>query len=829
MSILMLLMTLAFQRALYAADVRKDRSAMKSVVRFTAKDSVVYNFDRRSMELWGKAKINDDDSSVKAPRIVIDGTTSLLRAFGTVDSSQSVAEPAMFSDRQGSFFAETMTYNFKTRRGETTHISSSSGAVKFKGDRVSRLENGDMVVRDGTFTTCDEIEPHYWFSSSSITFNPDTGIRAKPLYMYIRPEIFSMRLPAIPVMALPYMAFPAKRERISGFLMPTLASYSHSTALSNLGYYWAIDDYSDLRVAGDIAVNGSWRLGERFRYTKRDAFSGQITGEYKRYVVDAALPLSSEWNANIVHHQVFDASSQLDVALQFQGGKRHDDLNAINMETVLTEQTNSRASLVKSFHDENSIVTATYNRSADLRNHNDRQSTEATFYQNRHYPFRSGFSLEDESWRSAVSVTTGASLAVESLSLNNLSSSGYRGFAQGELGYYREFADGYNALLTQGISFQSVQPASGSGYRGTRMLFPLRMQSTLFHHLNINPSITSIHSLRTDGGESPFSTTVVSVDAGTRLYGTLGTGLFEHIVGLKALRHTFIPLISYTWNSPFSGHWYGAASSNVYDWPNATPFNNFEATRFTGVPAGQSVVGISLKNLLHGRFKGALSSEEGDVADGDRTVQLLSLTASTAYNGAVDAFRLAPLTVVTSSNVLAQNFLLSGGAMYDFYSYNTVTGDRVNRYNSDDGNALLRFVKGFMSMSLSLQGSRQAGSVASFASTHAAPFASYTDRTLFHEPFTASDWQLRFSFLLQTDKSNPLESTYDKLLNVSAKVAWSKNWQTGVNTGYDLGNGKVVFPMLQLHRDLHCWQMGFQWVPSGVFKGYAFQIGLKAL
>jgi len=34
--------------------------------------------------------------------------------------------------------------------------------------------------------------------------------------------------------------------------------------------------------------------------------------------------------------------------------------------------------------------------------------------------------------------------------------------------------------------------------------------------------------------------------------------------------------------------------------------------------------------------------------------------------------------------------------------------------------------------------------------------------------------------------------------------------------------------MLQVYRDLHCWQMGFQWVPSGEFNSYSFQIGLKA-
>ena len=34
--------------------------------------------------------------------------------------------------------------------------------------------------------------------------------------------------------------------------------------------------------------------------------------------------------------------------------------------------------------------------------------------------------------------------------------------------------------------------------------------------------------------------------------------------------------------------------------------------------------------------------------------------------------------------------------------------------------------------------------------------------------------------------------------------------------------------MLQLNRDLHCWQMSFQWIPFGQFRSYAVQIGLKA-
>ncbi len=806
---------------------RVTSEGLTSVVTFAAQDSVIYNFDRRSMELWGKARLDHERAQVTAPKIVIDGTNSLLHAFGTSASAQTPAEPAVFGDQQGILRSDIITYNFQTRVGETAALMPSfANGIYFKGKKVSKLDNGNIVVKDGTFTTCDEEEPHYWFSASSMTLLPDKSLKAKSLVMYIHPEIFAQRLPAIPVMALPYMKWSSKRERISGFLTPTITTYSSSLALSKFGYYWAMSDYADLNLEADLALNGSWRLGKRFRYLKNDAFSGTMTGDYKRYAAEEGRSAATDWNAAIAHHQALDASSQLDVALQFQGGKRDDDLHAMNVESVLTEQTNARASVVKTFQNDNSLLTATYNRSADLRNNNSYQRIESTFYQNRLYPFRAAV----ESWTSAVSVTTGASLTLESLSLNERVSSGYSGYLNGELGYYRELGKSSKALFTQGISLQSMEPVPGSkSYSGTRILLPLRMQSTLFQHLNLNPSLTYSHSLQTDGAES-FSTTVFSVDASTRLYGTLGTGALEKLVGMKALRHTFIPTLSYTWNPAFAGEWeYASSLSSVYDWPTTTAFSGFEATRFTGLPDGQRTVGLTLKNLFHGKFNGSSTAENGDASTGDYTAQLLSLTASTSYNSAAEACPLAPLSIVASSNVVAPNVLLSGGAMYDFYSYDSATGARANRTNHDEGKPPLRFVKGFMNMSVSMHGSTESGSVASYATALASPFATYTEQALFLNPFLASDWQMMLSLFMQTDNTNPLAPASDKLLNIAAKIALSKNWQSGITTGYDFERNKMVFPMVQLYRDLHCWKMGLQLVPSGVFQGITFQLGLKAL
>lgn len=851
----MLLTSPLFQEGLHAAGQSETPKAVSSekkqvktdalsgagkldrTIFFAAKDSVIYNLDRRTMELWGKARVNHESSVVKAPEIVIDLNTSLLKAFSVADSSKKTVEPAVFTDKQGSFTADTMSYDFKTGRGETSNVSSTSNQIMFGGEHVTRLENGELNITDGSFTTCDDENPHYWISSSNMTIIPDDRIIARPLVMYVRPEIFSHRLPAFPILALPYMVFPIKEGRSSGFLIPSIGNESdRGYSLSNLGYFWAINDFMDLRLEGDIALNGSWRLGERFRYTKRDVFSGSITGEYKRYILNSDDSEHREWNAKIVHNQVFDPDMRLDVNLNFQDGDRLYDLNSLNSETIVNEQANARASLAKTFNEESSIVTLDYDRIKDLRNNNRTDTVGASFYQNRIYPFRSDYSGEMDGWKKDISITTGASLSGTNASVNDVSSSGYAASASVELGYFREFAPGYQALFTQGLSFQKNEVVPGlydDAFSATSVVLPLRMQSTLFNHFNINPGLTVTRFLNNGGQERDFSTYVFSVDASTRLYGTLNTGLFENLLGLKALRHTFIPIVTYAWNPAFSGVGYDYFH-HLYDWTYSNLYNRFENTRYSGLPEGQNTVGITLKNLFQGKFRGSAESDNYDSVYGDHTVQLLSLSASTSYNFAADALQLAPLIITAESNALSPNLMLSTGAMYDFYSYDPLTGERVNRFNSDDGKGLLRFVRGFVNMSFTVQGHRQAGAP---APTSVSPYLKNTEQTLLRDRFNNGEfneidyslpWQLRLSLYLQSDKSNPLQPTTNSLINASAKASLSRNWQIVVNTGYDFQQGEVIFPMLQLYRDLHCWQMSFQWVPSGSFRSYAIQIGLKA-
>ena len=47
-------------------------------------------------------------------------------------------------------------------------------------------------------------------------------------------------------------------------------------------------------------------------------------------------------------------------------------------------------------------------------------------------------------------------------------------------------------------------------------------------------------------------------------------------------------------------------------------------------------------------------------------------------------------------------------------------------------------------------------------------------------------------------------------------------------SGYDFKGKAITMTNLGMKRDLHCWEMNFNWVPIGYMKGWNFTIRVKA-
>ena len=55
-----------------------------------------------------------------------------------------------------------------------------------------------------------------------------------------------------------------------------------------------------------------------------------------------------------------------------------------------------------------------------------------------------------------------------------------------------------------------------------------------------------------------------------------------------------------------------------------------------------------------------------------------------------------------------------------------------------------------------------------------------------------------------------------------------KNWKIAFTTGFDFETKKMSYTSIDIYRDLHCWEMRFNWVPFGYYKSWNFTINVKA-
>ena len=56
----------------------------------------------------------------------------------------------------------------------------------------------------------------------------------------------------------------------------------------------------------------------------------------------------------------------------------------------------------------------------------------------------------------------------------------------------------------------------------------------------------------------------------------------------------------------------------------------------------------------------------------------------------------------------------------------------------------------------------------------------------------------------------------------------TERWKVRFNSGYDFQRKDFTLTTISIDRDLHCWQMGFTWIPFGTIRSYNFTINVKS-
>ena len=232
-----------------------------------------YRAQEGVLRLEGDAEVAREGDRLLADTILYLEREERVEAFG---------QPRVIGQEQD-LEGDVLYYDLATRRatalGARTQITSD--ATWFVRGDVT-LEGAERLYGShARFTSCDLTIPHYHFEADRVMVIRNRILVARPARLYFG---------NVPVMVLPFIVQNLEEGRRSGFLSPRVgvhdiirANSSHTRQISDLGFYWAVNQYIGAQLSS------TWRSGA---YT---ALLGNVDFSWRRQFLNGNFGLERYW------------------------------------------------------------------------------------------------------------------------------------------------------------------------------------------------------------------------------------------------------------------------------------------------------------------------------------------------------------------------------------------------------------------------------------------------------------------------------------------------------------------------------------------------------
>ncbi|MGB5616923.1 MAG: LPS assembly protein LptD, partial [Desulfobacterales bacterium] len=164
-------------------------------------------------------------------------------------------------------------------RENNFHITGQK--IMKTGERTYKIENAGV-------TTCDGSRPDWIINGKQIDVT---------LEGYGVVEGAVLRAGGIPVLYSPYLVFPAKNKRQTGFLAPQMGVSSRWGYFINQPLFWAISDSTDATFYANYMTKRGYKMGAEFRYALSETTKGTWMADYlnDRQIDDGIGDSSQDW------------------------------------------------------------------------------------------------------------------------------------------------------------------------------------------------------------------------------------------------------------------------------------------------------------------------------------------------------------------------------------------------------------------------------------------------------------------------------------------------------------------------------------------------------
>lgn len=817
-----------------AADSAKRKPGIDAPVDYECTDSLVYDAETRLVHLYGKAQVKYMDMTLNAAKITMNMDSSMVRAAGERDTAGILQDKPVYSQGSDNYHSELMAFNFKTKKGYITNVETTQGDGFMQSQHSKRAADGTLYLEHAKYTTCDAKHPHFYLALSRAKVRPGKESVFGPAYLVVA----DVPLP----LAVPYGFFPFNKKYSSGFIMP---SYGDETSrgfyLRDGGYYFAINDYMDVKALGEIYTKGSWGLSAETNYRKRYRYNGNFyisflrTVDGEKNMPDYAVTksLKVQWT----HSKDAKASPNTTFSARVNfASENYERSNLESMYNPLAYTQSTRASSVSFSHTFPSIglnIAGSTNLTQSLRNSSVSMTLpDLSISLNRFYPFRRKHQAGKERWYEKISMSYTGSLS------NSINTKEDKLFKSNLV---KDWRNGMQHRIPIDATFQVFK------YINISPQFSLRDIMYTNRVMRSWDETTQKEVADTTYGFYNLYDWSLGVSANTTLYGFYKP--WRKLFGDKiiAVRHVFKPSVSFSYAPDFTSSHYGYQRTYVKTDANGEVSTVTYSPYSGGIysyPSGtkQGMITMSVSNNVEMKVK-----SDRDTT-GERKISIIDeLYGALSYNMAAETRPWSNLNTRIRLK-LTKNYTFSMAAVFATYAYafdkngRVVTSDRTEwsygrfgRFQGMSQNLSYTFNNETLSKLFSRRSDR---STASNDETDTDTDTDAEDANIDPDLRNAKkggkqkkqkakvdeDGYLRFSLpwsftvsygiSMAEDRSKQINVrrmrypySFTQTMNFSGYLRIAEGWNISFTSGYDFNYHELSMTTASVSRDLHCFEM----------------------
>ncbi len=809
-------------------------------LQYNGEDSMIYALREKKIKLYGNAEVIYENYELKAGYIEIDFNSFIATAEGIPDSNGVMRQEPFFNDGNQQFDARKIQYNFKTKKGKVFDAITKQGdgyflakSTKFISSEADSTTEDNIVYAGGCiYTTCDHKIPHFGIRSFKAKVIPNKMIVVGPSYL----EIMGTPTPVV----LPFGFFPITKKRKSGLILSTNIDNSPTLGLGlrGMGYYWAINNQVDLSLTGDFYTRGTFRAYASSNYYKRYKVRGNVNLSYARTKIDEFgtpdFSLTQDFNFSWTHEQDAKAhpSQSFRASVNFGTSDfyRNTDPSA---DASLQATMQSNVSFTKRFLGTPFSfaigMTHSQNTSQNLMNIT---LPRTSLTMNQIFPFKRKQQVGKQRWYEKIGLSY-------DLTANN----------RVQIVDTLLFApDEWQNALSEAEYSVVHSPRVNMNFKLPKIKFK-NGKSIDLSYINFQPTVSYREYWYFYSNEKEFDPTLIisndttwaddeesviaSISSDTtfgqvndvRNYGfnavrdfsaglNLGTQLFAtgtfNILGLHKLRAVIRPNVGFSWRPDFSDDFWGYYDEVQTDtrYPDQLlSYRRFDVTPGSGQ---QALLTFSANMRMEGKVKRRFM-DSTMTSPYRKVVVLNNLSITGNYNMAADSLQMSVINL-NANTLLFKLITATVSFTFDPYAANTETNARINTWEWNQNNRLVRLTSGAIALSTNLNSQKLKELFNPQAEQPNKKQQQQNAKFKFFQGLSLS-YNYRFNNRYINGVDSLVVTANELALNGGINL--SENWNVRINRiGYDFDDQRVTYPDFTFSRRLHCWEMGLNWQPE---------------